>query len=111
MAKTSDITIEILKQIRDEVRQTNIRLGGVSERLDGVAERLDGVSERLDGVSERVERVEKRQTESEIHLATEIVAVVGAVSSLRDAILEDRQLRGQLADHESRLRMLERRTG
>ena len=97
MAKASDITVEILKQIRDGVQQTNLR--------------LDGVSERLDGVTVRLERVEKRQTETEIHLATEIVAVVGAVGSLRDAILEDRQLRGQVADHESRLRTLERRTG
>ena len=111
MAKTSDIAVEILKQIRDEVRQTNVKLGGVSERLDGVSERLDGVSERLDGVSARVERVEKRQTESEIRLATEIVAVVGAVNAVRDAILEERALRGQVADHETRLRSLERRAG
>ena len=97
MAKTGNITVRILEQIRDEVRQTNIR--------------LDGVSQRLDGVSERVERVEKRQTGAEVHLATEIVAVAGAVGSLRDAILEDRQLRGQVADHETRLRRLERSTG
>ena len=90
MAKTSDITVEILKQIRDGVYATNVR---------------------LDDVTERLERVEKRQTETEIHLATELVAVVGAVGSLRDAILEDRHLRGQVADHESRLRRLERRTG
>jgi hypothetical protein len=104
MAKTSDITVEILKQIRDGVHATNVR-------LDGVTERLDGVTERLDGVTERLERVEKRQTETEIRLATELVAVASAVGSLRDAILEDRQLRGQVADHESRLRHLERRTG
>ena len=38
-----DITIEILKDIRDATRATNVRLDGVTERLDGVTGRLDVV--------------------------------------------------------------------
>jgi hypothetical protein len=47
-----DITVEILKDIREGVRGTNTRLDGMeralSQRLDGVTQRLDGVTERLD---------------------------------------------------------------
>jgi hypothetical protein len=90
MTKPVDHTLEVLKQIRDAVTRTN-------DRLDQTVDRLD--------------RVERRQTEMEIRLATEITAVVGAVHSLRDAILEDRHLRRVVDDHEQRLAVLERRTG
>ena len=55
---SDDITIEILKDIRDATRDTNRRLDGVTERLDGVTGRLDGVTGRLDGVTERLDLVE-----------------------------------------------------
>ena len=101
MTDTSDITVEILKQIRDEVRQTNGRLDHTNASLDQLRTEM----------SERFERAERRQTDTEVRLATEIVAVVGAVNLAREAILEDRQLRRQIADHESRLETLERRAG
>jgi predicted nucleic acid-binding Zn-ribbon protein len=78
----TDTTLKVLREIRDEIKQTNERIG----------------------------HLEKRQTETENRLATELVAVVGAVNSLREAILEDRQLRHQVKDHEARLRELERRS-
>lgn len=43
-----------------------------------------------------------------MRLATEIVAVVGAVRDLRDALLADRDLRNRVVDHERRIRTLER---
>lgn len=101
MAKTSDITVEILKQIRDEVRQTNGRLDQTNASLDHLRTEM----------GERFERAEKRQTDTEVRLATEIVAVVGAVNLAREAIIEDRQLRRQVADHEARLDSLERSAG
>jgi hypothetical protein len=90
----TDLTIEILKGIRDEVHQTN-------ERLDGL---------RTDLV-DRVERVERRQTETEMRLASELVAVGGAVREVRDLLREDRALRERVDDHERRLSAVERRTG
>ena len=61
-----DLTVEILKQIRDGVGQTNARLesfkADVNERLDslrtGFNERLDQTNERLDQTNHRLERVE-----------------------------------------------------
>ena len=39
----SDITVEILKDIRDEIRSTNQRLDTTNERLDAGNQRLDRV--------------------------------------------------------------------
>ncbi len=48
----SDITVEILKDIRDATRNTNTRLDSLetalTRRLDGVTDRLDLVTQRLD---------------------------------------------------------------
>lgn len=88
--KPTDPALAVLKQIRDAVTQTN---------------------ERLDQTNDRLDRLERRQTETEIRLATELTAVVGAVHELRDAVLSDRDLRRTVDDHEQRLRAIERRTG
>jgi hypothetical protein len=90
----TDLTIEILKGIREEAHRTN-------ERLDEL---------RTD-VVDRIERVERRQTETEVRLATELVAVGGAVREVRDLLREDRALRDRVDDHERRLSAVERRTG
>jgi hypothetical protein len=92
--KKSDLTVEILREIRDEIRHTN-------ERLD---------TTRAE-VNERLERLEKRQTETEVRLASGLTAVVGAVRELSDILRDDRKLRTVVSDHESRITALERRTG
>jgi predicted nucleic acid-binding Zn-ribbon protein len=95
----SDVTIEILKGIRDEVR-------GINSRLDATNSRLDTLREDTNA---RFERLERRQAETEVRLATELVAVVGAVHEVRDLLREDRVLRAQVDDHERRLAALEKR--
>ena len=74
-----DLTLEVLKQIRDEAKKTNARL----------------------------EKLEQRQSETEVRLATELVAVAGAVRELRDTLLEDRSLRKAVDAHEKRISALE----
>jgi hypothetical protein len=86
----TDITVEILKQIRDEVR---------------------GNGTRIDDNTSRIERIETRMVASEVRLATEIGAVVDAIHEVRDVLLEDRVLRHTVADHERRISQLERREG
>ena len=88
MLVSDEVTIEILKSIRDEIRGTNERL-----------ERLEARSEAL----------ERRQVESEIRLATEIVAVVGAVNHVSEVLKEDRQVRATVRNHEKRISALEKR--
>jgi uncharacterized protein YPO0396 len=97
----TDLTIEILKGIRDEARKTN-------ERLDVTNDRLGELRTEL---VDRIERVERRQTETEVRLATELIAVGSAVRDVRDLLREDRVLRDRVDDHERRLVAVERRTG
>lgn len=107
-----DLTVEILTQIRDGIRSTNERLDAtrtdLSSRIDAVRTELSG---QLDSTNERLERLERRQTETEIRLATELTAVAGAVRELTDSLREERKLGKVLADHEARIASLERRTG
>ena len=95
--EVTDITIEILKSIRDEVRQTNVR--------------LDRLTERVDLLSERMDRMEQRQVEGELRLASEITQVVQAIHGVRDLLLEQVTLRPQVQDHEKRILAIEARLG
>jgi hypothetical protein len=101
----TDITIEILKGIREELHDG---LRGVRDEVQGVREEVLGVREEVRGVSKRLDRLEQRQTEADVRVATELVAVVGAVREMRDAFLEDRSLRARVDDHERRLSAIEK---
>ena len=92
---TSDLTIEILKSIRDEVRGTNTR--------------VDDLGVRLDETNARLGSLERRQLESDVRLSTEVVTLVGVVREVRDAIRDDRVSRVRVEDHERRIVALEKR--
>lgn len=60
-----DLTIAVLREIRDEVRgvreaqtKTNTRLDGVVAEVRGLGERLDGVVEGVQGLGQRLDTVE-----------------------------------------------------
>ena len=93
----TDMSVEILKSIRDELRNVGEHLGA----------RIDGLGTRIDETNERLDRLERRQTQTEVRLATELTEVAKLIGSLRDAILEDRELRAKVDDHETRIRALE----
>lgn len=56
---TSDLTVEILREIRDEARQTNRRLAAVESRLGSMDERLESMDERLESMDQRLGRTEQ----------------------------------------------------
>lgn len=99
----SDLTVEILKSIRDGVHATNERIEQLRTDVSG---RLEELRTEL---SERLDRVERRQAGAEVRIASELVAVVAAIGEVKDAVLEDRQLRRTVEDHETRLQAIERR--
>jgi chromosome segregation ATPase len=108
----TDLTIEILKGIREETHKTNERLDKTNDRLDELRVDLrSGLDDLRTDLVDRIERVERRQTETEMRLASELVAVGGAVREVRDLLREDRALRDRVDDHERRLTAVERRTG
>ena len=102
----TDLTIEILKSIHSEIRATNARADGTNARLDDLAARVDGTNARLDEVAGRLER---RQVETEIRLATEIVGVAGAVREIRDLLKDDLSMRREVRDLQQRVGALETR--
>lgn len=93
----NELTVKILGQIRDELRATRSDL----------TSRLDQTNERLDQTNERLERLERRQIETEVRLSTELVA--SAITDLSKVLAVDRKLRTQVADHEARLKALEKK--
>jgi chromosome segregation ATPase len=108
----ADLTVQILREIRDGVNligarvdQTNARLDQTNARLGQTNARLD---QTIDDVNGRFDRLERRMTETEIRIATEIVAVASAVREVRDELREDRRLRAQVDDHERRIGSLEK---
>lgn len=112
--ESTDLTIEILKSIRDEIRETNSRLdltrAELSERLDLTRAEL---SERLDltrtELSDHLDRLERRQTETEVRLATELVELSTAVTDVGKLLKDRLDLRDRIEDHELRLASIERR--
>lgn len=55
---SSDITIEILKDIRREVRETKKDVESISKRVDSIDERVKLMDQRLDITNERMGVVE-----------------------------------------------------
>ncbi len=100
MDDAANLTLEVLKQIRDEARKTN-------ERIDQTNQRLDQTNQRLDQTNQRLDRLERRQNEAETRLATELLAVVGAIHELRDTIKDQLEVKKRVDDHERRLTLLE----
>ena len=97
----TDLTIEILKSIRDEMRGMRADL---SERIDRTNERLDTLERTTNA---RFERLERLQVEVETRLATQLVAVVGVLQEIKGALREG--VATTLRDHERRIAALEER--
>jgi chromosome segregation ATPase len=95
----ADIMVKILGQIRDELKTTRAEL---SSRLDEMSGRIGETNGRLDDL-------QRRRLETEVRLSTEIVSVVAAIGELKAVIVEDRKLRSQVRDHETRIKALERK--
>jgi hypothetical protein len=58
-----------------------------------------------------MDRLERRQTEADLRIATELVAIAGAVRETRDAYREERAPSHRVDDHERRLSDVEKRVG
>jgi hypothetical protein len=84
-----DITVEILKDIRDATRSTNTRLDSLetalTQRLDGVTQRLDLVETTLLDLAEQhrfVVRYTKAIAERETQLEPRVSALESRVDKL-----------------------------
>ena len=54
---TSDLTVEILREIRDEARQTNRRLAAVESRLGSMDQRLGRTEQGLSDLGQFMRQI------------------------------------------------------
>jgi chromosome segregation ATPase len=122
----TDLTIEILRSIRDEVRGVREEVHAVRGELHAtrdelreevhavrveMREEVHALREELGQTNTRLDRLERRQSEAEVRVATQLVAVVGAVNEVRDVLREELGLRRRVDDHERRLSAIEAERG
>lgn len=87
-----DLTLEVLKEIRDDGRRNG-------ERIDETNARLDGLGETLG----------RRIVESELRTATAIAELAGTVRELSASLKEDRDLRRRVERCEHDIAALKQR--
>lgn len=90
-----DLSVQILRDIRDAVRETNTR--------------LDETNIRLDETNTRVEEFSRRVVESELRTATAITDLHGTVRDLVTVLREQHDLRPRVQRCEEQIAALQRR--
>jgi predicted RNase H-like nuclease (RuvC/YqgF family) len=81
--ENNDLTTEILKEIRNAVLGTNVRLDQTNRRLDQTIVRLDETNGHLE---EQTERLDRRITESEVRTATAINQLRGTMEDVKELL-------------------------
>jgi predicted nucleic acid-binding Zn-ribbon protein len=104
----SDLTIEILKEIRDEVRQTNFRIDETNFRIEKTNLRIEKTNE---GVDTGFADVARRIVESEIRTSTAIADLAGTVREMTSVLRAQHDLRPRVERCERDIAALQRRTG
>ncbi|HEY2365025.1 MAG TPA: hypothetical protein VGH87_01520, partial [Polyangiaceae bacterium] len=104
------ITVEILKDIRNELQTTRTTLHqDISELRQELSDVRQQGRETLDELRETREQLVRRGAETEIRLSTEIVAHAAVMAQIRDALRAGVQTK--LNDHERRIAALEKKRG
>ena len=89
----TDLTLEVLKQIRDDGKRNGERIDETNARLNEANARLNETNARLESLRDDLGR---RIVDSELRTATAITDLSGTVRELIVAIKEDRDLRGRV---------------
>jgi hypothetical protein len=101
--------ITVLREIRDESKQTNLRLESMEGRVEFLEKRLShGLESIKTSLVESIDVLTKQQTESELRLASEVVSLADVTREMRDLLsgrLDDRMV----LEHEERLKSIENR--
>ncbi len=88
--ESTDITIEILKEIRDGVRETHVRVDETNSRLEETNGRLESLRDELS----------RRIVASEVRTATAITDLHGTVRDLVDVLRAEQDLRPRVGQCE-----------
>lgn len=99
----TDLTIEILKSIRDEVKQTNVRLETMGCELGG---RIDETNVRIETMGHELGR---RIVESELRTSTALTELAGSVRDLTTLLRVQGELRPRVEKCEHDIAELQHR--
>lgn len=99
-------TLLVLHKIHQEIQQTNSRLGSLEGEVRETNSQLRKLEEQ---VHEDLDSMARRQTESEMRIATELVSVTKAVGDVK-ALLRT-QGHQRFDDLERRVKLLEVKVG
>ena len=104
----TDLTLEALKNLQTDLRGVREEIRSESRSIrEELHTEIRGVRDEVRETNVRVDRLERRQIESDMRLATEIVAVAGAVRELRDLFKDDLAVRHEVRDLQHRVGALE----
>ena len=81
-----DLTVKLLEEIRDAVRDTNRNLG----------DRIDQTNARLDQTNERLSSLENKVTGVEIRVSTSMMEIASSLGQLKDLYSDRFDLRGRV---------------
>ena len=102
----TDLTIEILRSIRDEVVKTNARLDQTNARLDQTNARLDQTNTRLETMNDELG---PRIVESEMRTVTAITELAGTMREMTSLLRGQNDLRPRVEKCEQEIGELKRR--
>lgn len=101
-AKLARIVARGFETLADPIRETNERVKSLETQQAAANEKLAVTNEKLAVTNDGLDTLEQ-------HLTSEIVEVAKAVVEVRNALRERKLDRAVLADHEKRLRAVERK--
>jgi chromosome segregation ATPase len=104
----TDLTIAVLREIRDEVRGLGVRIDGTNERVDALSTRIDSTNERLETMREELSR---RIVDSEIRTSTAIADLAGTVREMTSVLRAANDLRPRVERCEQDIAEMKRRAG
>lgn len=108
----TSITIKILEEIRDSVKETNVRIDRLDSSLSGRIDRLDtSLTGRIDQTNSQLEQLAERVVEAEIRTATNVMQLKSTLDEVKTMLHAQHDLRPRVDACEREISRLKHKTG
>jgi len=111
----TEITHRILIEIRDSIRETNVRVDQTNARLDEtrieMSQKFDVLGNRFDVLGNRFDALSDRVVEAEIRTATAITALAGTLDDVKILLRDRLEVRDRVERCEIDIAILKERAG
>jgi chromosome segregation ATPase len=111
----TDITVHVLREIRDELREVKSAVQDAGGRIDSTNARLDQTNARLDetnvGLDRTREELSRRIVESEMRTSSALVDVAGSIREVKDLLSDRLEIRDRVERCEREIDWLKSRVG